>query len=59
MSDTLPFETSTLAATIAGYLQEVMQLADTMRADTEELNRELRDRTQLTRYAIKTGLLEP
>ena len=41
----LPFETSTLAETVARYLADVKKLADTMRSDSEETNRQLRERT--------------
>jgi N-acetylated-alpha-linked acidic dipeptidase len=44
-ADFLPFEPSTLAATVARYAAEVEQLAESMRAETEELNRQLRERT--------------
>jgi len=44
-ADSLPFEASTLAATVGGYYDEVAKLADTMRADAEERNRQLRDKT--------------
>ena len=44
-ADSLPFEASTLAATAGRYLDEVKKLAETMRADAEERNRQLRDKT--------------
>ncbi|MFL6247102.1 MAG: M28 family metallopeptidase [Thermoanaerobaculia bacterium] len=43
-ADVLPFETSTLAETVARYLTDVKKLADTMRGESEEKNRQLRDR---------------
>lgn len=43
-ADVLPFETSTLAETVARYLSDVKKLADTMRGESEEKNRQLRDR---------------
>jgi len=44
-ADFLPFETTTLAATAARYLDEVTKLAEKTRADIEERNRQLRERT--------------
>jgi N-acetylated-alpha-linked acidic dipeptidase len=44
-ADFLPFEASTQAAMIARYSDEVTKLADRMRAETEEANRMLRERT--------------
>ena len=44
-ADFLPFETSTLAATAARYLDEVTKLAEKTRAEIEERNRQLRERT--------------
>ncbi|HEX2061929.1 MAG TPA: transferrin receptor-like dimerization domain-containing protein [Thermoanaerobaculia bacterium] len=44
-ADTLPFETTTLADTIARYADEVQKLADRMRVETEEANRMIRERT--------------
>lgn len=44
-ADTLPFETVTLAETVARYAKEVEKLAATMRAETDDHNRMLRDRT--------------
>ncbi|MEO8378283.1 MAG: transferrin receptor-like dimerization domain-containing protein [Acidobacteriota bacterium] len=44
-ANTLPFEATTFAATAGRYLEEVTKLADTARADAEERNRQLRDRT--------------
>ncbi len=44
-ADFLPFETSTLAATAATYLDEVTKLAEKTRRDVEERNRQLRERT--------------
>ncbi|MDQ3280848.1 MAG: M28 family peptidase [Acidobacteriota bacterium] len=44
-ADTLPFEATTFAATVARYANEVSALADRMRKETEEANRMLRDRT--------------
>ena len=44
-ADTLPFEAGTFAATVDRYVADVMKLADTMRADTEERNRQVRERT--------------
>lgn len=44
-ADFLPFEASTLAETVARYLADVKKLADTTRGDSEEKNRQLRDRT--------------
>jgi N-acetylated-alpha-linked acidic dipeptidase len=46
-ADVLPFEVTTLANTIERYANEVSQLADSMRADVEERNRQLRDNTML------------
>jgi N-acetylated-alpha-linked acidic dipeptidase len=44
-ADFLPFEASTFAATAKRYLTEVTELADKMRAETEEWNADVRDRT--------------
>jgi len=44
-ADFLPFEASTLALTVAGYADQVTSLADSMRADTEDRNRMIRERT--------------
>ncbi|HUP61790.1 MAG TPA: M28 family metallopeptidase [Thermoanaerobaculia bacterium] len=44
-ADFLPFETSTLAETVARYAKEVEDLAKSMREETEERNRQIRERT--------------
>jgi N-acetylated-alpha-linked acidic dipeptidase len=44
-ADFLPFEASTLASTVVRYADEVEKLADSMRGDAEERNRQLRERT--------------
>jgi N-acetylated-alpha-linked acidic dipeptidase len=44
-ADSLPFEATTFADTVARYLDEVIKLADKSRADSEEKNLELKDRT--------------
>jgi N-acetylated-alpha-linked acidic dipeptidase len=44
-AEALPFETKTLADTISRYESEVTKLAETMRADTEETNRMIKERT--------------
>lgn len=44
-ADFLPFEASTQVATIARYADEVTKLAERMRAETEEANRMIRERT--------------
>jgi N-acetylated-alpha-linked acidic dipeptidase len=44
-ADFLPFETSTLASTASKYLDEVTKLADKTRAEIDEHNRQLRERT--------------
>ena len=46
-ADVLPFELSTLADTVGRYTDELAKLADSMRAATEERNRQLRDRSML------------
>jgi N-acetylated-alpha-linked acidic dipeptidase len=46
-ADSLPFETSTFAETVARYLTDVTKLADKMRDESEERARELRDRSML------------
>jgi N-acetylated-alpha-linked acidic dipeptidase len=43
-ADFLPFEATTLASTVARYVDEVTKLAGRMRSETEEENRMLRDR---------------
>ena len=45
-AETLPFETVSLAETIARYADEVQKLAQNLRRETEDHNRMLRDRTQ-------------
>lgn len=44
-ADFLPFETSTLAATASRYLDEITKLADKTRAEIDERNLMLRERT--------------
>jgi len=44
-ADVLPFEVTTLAKTVERYAKELVQLADSMRADREELNRQVRENT--------------
>jgi N-acetylated-alpha-linked acidic dipeptidase len=44
-ADVLPFEVTTLAKTVERYTDEVVKLADTMRADIEERNKQIRDNT--------------
>jgi N-acetylated-alpha-linked acidic dipeptidase len=44
-ADVLPFEVTTLAKTVERYTDEVVRLADTMRADIEERNKQIRDNT--------------
>jgi len=44
-ADSLPFEASTLASTVARYVDEVAKLGETMRGEAEERNRQLADRT--------------
>lgn len=44
-ADFLPFEASTLAATVARYASEVTKLADDMREETEDRNRQIREGT--------------
>jgi N-acetylated-alpha-linked acidic dipeptidase len=44
-ADVLPFEVTTLAKTVERYTDEVVKLADTMRTDIEERDRQLRDNT--------------
>jgi N-acetylated-alpha-linked acidic dipeptidase len=44
-SDVLPFEFSTFASTVSRYVNELTKLAETARAETEERNRQLADRT--------------
>ena len=43
-ADFLPFEASTAASTIAEYATEVTKLADSMRAETEDRNRLVREK---------------
>jgi N-acetylated-alpha-linked acidic dipeptidase len=43
-ADVLPFDFDDFTETVAGYVQEVMKLADDMRDETEETNRKIRDR---------------
>ena len=42
-ADFLPFEASTLAATVSRYLEDLVRLAETMREETEDRNRLLRE----------------
>ena len=44
-ADVLPFEFNTFASTLSRYVNELTKLADTSRAETEERNRQLADRT--------------
>jgi N-acetylated-alpha-linked acidic dipeptidase len=44
-ADTLPFQATTLADTVTRYLADVKHVANELRADAEERNRQLRDRT--------------
>jgi len=44
-ADFLPFEATTFADTVARYATEIETLTKTMREETEEKNRELRERT--------------
>ena len=44
-ADSLPFEATTFTDTLGKYVSEVTKLADTMRAETEEKNRQIRERT--------------
>ncbi|MEA2568096.1 MAG: N-acetylated-alpha-linked acidic dipeptidase [Acidobacteriota bacterium] len=44
-SDVLPFEFSTFTSTLSRYVNELTKLAETMRADTEERNKQLADKT--------------
>ncbi|HYR29953.1 MAG TPA: M28 family metallopeptidase [Thermoanaerobaculia bacterium] len=44
-ADFLPFEASTLASTVAKYAEEVTGLAGSMRDETEDRNRMIRERT--------------
>ncbi|HYC61253.1 MAG TPA: transferrin receptor-like dimerization domain-containing protein [Thermoanaerobaculia bacterium] len=44
-ADFLPFEASTLADAVSRYASEVIELAQKTRAESEEKNRQLRDRT--------------
>jgi len=46
-ADVLPFEVTTLAKTVERYANELVQLADTMRAEREEHNREVRENTMV------------
>jgi N-acetylated-alpha-linked acidic dipeptidase len=43
-ADVLPFEFGGFTETVAGYVEEVMKLADDMREETEETNRKITDR---------------
>ena len=44
-ADFLPLQTTTLADTVARYATEIESLAKSMREETEEKNRQIRDRT--------------
>jgi len=44
-ADVLPFETGTFAATVARYATEIEKLASDMRDETEEQNRQIREKT--------------
>jgi len=44
-AEVLPFEFNTFASTLSRYVNELTKLADTMRAETEEQNRQVADRT--------------
>jgi N-acetylated-alpha-linked acidic dipeptidase len=44
-ADVLPFEFTTFAQTVSRYAGELTKLTETMRADTEETNRQIAERT--------------
>jgi len=44
-ADSLPFEATSFAKTAARYVEEIEKLADRMRDETEEKNRQIRERT--------------
>ena len=44
-AESLPFEATTLASTVAEYASQVNKLADSMRVDTEDRNRLIREKT--------------
>jgi N-acetylated-alpha-linked acidic dipeptidase len=59
-ADVLPIEFVTFADTLSRYTTELTKLADTMRAETEERNRELRERTmELNADPTKTSIVPP
>ncbi len=58
-ADTLPFETSSLAATVARYLEQVTELAGEMRAEAEEKNLQIRERTAELAADPKKPFLDP
>ena len=59
-ADVLPIEFSTFSATLARYTDELTKLADTLRTETEEQNREIRERTmELAADPTKTFVVPP
>ena len=46
-ADVLPFEASSFAATVAGYVEDIERLANSARAEAEERNRQLEEQTML------------
>jgi N-acetylated-alpha-linked acidic dipeptidase len=59
-AETLPFEFTTFAETLARYTDELTKLADTMQGETEERNREIRERTiEIAADPSKTFVVPP
>jgi N-acetylated-alpha-linked acidic dipeptidase len=59
-ADVLPFEFSSFSDTLSRYTTEVTKLAETLRAETEERNREIRERTmELAADPTKTFVVPP
>ncbi len=59
-ADVLPFEFATFAETLSRYTTELTKLADTIRAETEERNREIRDHSmELAADPTKTFIVPP
>jgi N-acetylated-alpha-linked acidic dipeptidase len=59
-ADVLPIEFGTFADTLSRYTTELTKLADTMRAETEERNRQIRERTmELAADPTKTFVVPP
>jgi len=58
-ADILPFEFITFSETVAKYMKEVLKLADDMREQSDELNKELREKSLRLSADPKETYVEP